>query len=52
MKLNQLVCEYVEFKQSMGMRFRSEAVILKALGKTLGDIDIKDVLNLMPFATI
>ena len=43
MKLSKRSNEYIEFKQSMGMRFNSEAVILKAFCKALGDIDIEDV---------
>ena len=40
--LCNLIHEYIEFKQSMGMRFNSEAVILKAFCKALGNIDIVD----------
>jgi integrase/recombinase XerD len=43
MKLNDVVVKYIEFKQSMGMRFRSESVMLKAFCKALGDIDITKV---------
>lgn len=43
MKLNNVVVEYIEFKQSMGMRFRSESVMLKAFCKALSDIDITKV---------
>lgn len=43
MKLSNLIHEYIEFKQSMGMRFNSEAVILKAFCKALGNIGIEDV---------
>ncbi len=43
MKLSKIIAEYVGFKQSLGMRFNSESVILKAFSKALGDIDIDDV---------
>ena len=43
MRLSKIITEYVEFKQSLGMRFNSESVILKAFSKALGDIDIDDV---------
>jgi integrase len=43
MKLAQLATEYVTFKQSLGMRFRAESVILKAFCRTMGDIDITRV---------
>ena len=43
MKLSQLVTGYIIFKQSMGMRFRAESVILKAFCRAMGDIDIAQV---------
>jgi len=43
MKLFPLITEYVAFKQSLGMRFRSEAGILKSFCRTLGDIHITEV---------
>jgi integrase/recombinase XerD len=43
MKLAQLVAEYVTFKQSMGMRFRAESVILNAFCRAMGDIDVTQV---------
>lgn len=43
MKLAQLATEYVAFKQSTGMRFRTESVILKAFCRAMGDIDITRV---------
>jgi site-specific recombinase XerD len=50
MKLSALTKQYIELKQSMGSRFRSESVILKAFSKAMGDIDItkaepEEVLN-------
>ncbi len=43
MKLARVVHDYVALKQSMGSRFRTEATILKAFCKALGDIAITDV---------
>ena len=43
MKLFQLAIEYITFKQSMGMRFRTESVILNAFCRAMGDIDIAQV---------
>ena len=40
MKLYQLATEYITLKQSMGMRFRAESVILKAFCRAMGEIDI------------
>jgi site-specific recombinase XerD len=45
MKLAQLAIEYITFKQSMGMRFRTESAILKAFCHTMGDIDISQVIS-------
>ena len=38
MKLAEVVREYVTHKQSMGMRFCTEARTLKAFCRTMGDI--------------
>lgn len=43
MKLAQLAIEYVSLKQSLGMRFRAESVILNAFCRAMGDIDIAQV---------
>ena len=43
MNLAQLVQDYVALKQSMGSRFRTEATILKAFCKAVGDVAITDV---------
>jgi site-specific recombinase XerD len=43
MRLAQLTAEYVTFKQSLGMRFRTESVSLKAFCRAMGDIDITQV---------
>jgi integrase/recombinase XerD len=43
MNLAQVVHDYVALKQSMGSRFRTEATILKAFCKAVGDVAITDV---------
>ena len=43
MNLAQVVHDYVSLKQSMGSRFRTEATILKAFCKAVGDVAITDV---------
>ena len=43
MKLSQIVIEYIAFKQSLGMRFRTESRILKSFSRAMGDIDIAAV---------
>jgi len=43
MKLLQLATDYITFKQSMGMRFRTESVILNAFCRAMGDIHIVKV---------
>jgi integrase/recombinase XerD len=40
MKLVQAVSAYVAYKQSLGMRFATEARTLKSFGRALGDVDI------------
>lgn len=52
MKLEEAVTEYIELKQSMGMRFHAEEVILKAFFKTVGNVDIGDVSTLAAQAYI
>jgi site-specific recombinase XerD len=43
MKLSERVTEYVSFKQSIGMRYRSEPAILRSFCKAIGDIEIEEV---------
>ncbi len=43
MKLSQLVAEYVTFKQSLGMRFQTESVMLNAFCRAMGDTDVTQV---------
>ena len=43
MRLQKAVEEYIEHKRSLGMIFRSQAVILRAFAKAQGDIDIQEV---------
>jgi len=40
MKLAQAVSAYVGYKQSLGMRFATEARALKSFSRTLGDVDL------------
>jgi integrase len=43
MKLRSAVRDYIDLKQSMGMQFRADAVILRAFCKAAGDMDIESV---------
>jgi integrase/recombinase XerD len=43
MKLAQVIRDYVDLKQAMGSRFHSEAVILKAFSRSVGDLPITEV---------
>jgi site-specific recombinase XerD len=43
MKLSKVIHEYITLKQSMGMRFQSEARTLKSFSRAMGDIDIISV---------
>jgi len=43
MKLHQHVTEYIAFKQALGGRFQTEARILKAFSRAMGDVDITEV---------
>ena len=43
MKLSQAVGAYVAYKQSLGMRFVTEARTLKSFYRTLGDVDMNQV---------
>ncbi len=43
MKLSQAVHDYIALKQSLGLRFHTEATILKAFCNALGEIAIVDV---------
>lgn len=43
MTLAEAIAKYVDLKQSMGMRFRSEHGILKALHRHVGEVDLADV---------
>lgn len=52
MKLAEAVTEYIALKQSMGMRFHAEEVILKAFFKKVGNVDIGDVSTLAAQAYI
>lgn len=43
MKLFEAVTQYVEYKQSMGMRFHTEARTLRSFCRTLGDVSLADI---------
>ncbi len=43
MRLAQLVSDYILFKQSLGMRFHTDATILKAFCRSMGNISIAEV---------
>jgi integrase/recombinase XerD len=43
MTLHDAIAKYVDLKQSMGMRFRSERYILKALHRRVGDVHLTEV---------
>src|SRR3989304_1172423 len=40
MKLHEVTTQYVAYKQSIGMRFRTEARILKSFCRMIGDVGI------------
>ena len=43
MKLTQVIRDYVDLKQAMGSRFHTEAAILKAFARSVGDLAIIEV---------
>ena len=43
MKVNHAVSAYVAYKQSLGMRFATEARTLKSFSKYVGDVDFNRV---------
>jgi site-specific recombinase XerD len=43
MKLPESIAAYVAYKQSLGMRFATEARTLKSFYRTLGEIDMHEV---------
>ena len=43
MKLHDAAANYVAHKQSMGMRFRTEARTLKSFCRAVGDVTMQDV---------
>ena len=43
MKLHALVEAYIDYKQSLGMRFRSQAAVLRAFKRAVGDIALAEV---------
>ena len=43
MKLHDIVEAYIDYKHSLGMRFRSPAAVLRAFNRAMGDIAIAEV---------
>jgi len=43
MKLSEAVAQYVAYKQSMGMRFHTEARTLRSFCRTVGDVAMADI---------
>ena len=43
MKLGKLIDEYVDFKQSLGMSFKTNAVLLQTFRATVGNVDVQEV---------
>jgi hypothetical protein len=43
MRLHDLVETYIDFKCSLGMRFRSQAAVLRAYCRIMGDVAIEEV---------
>ena len=43
MKLHDIVEAYVDYKHSLGMRFRSQAAVLRAFDRAMGDIAVVEV---------
>lgn len=43
MKLSQVVADYVSFNQDIGMRYRSEAEVLRSFCKAMGNIEIEEI---------
>src|SRR5262245_26549700 len=43
MKLSEAAAKYVAHKQSMGMRFRTEARTLKSFCRAMGDVGLQEV---------
>ena len=43
MKLSEAAANYVAHKQSMGMRFRTEARTLKSFCRAMGEVNLKQV---------
>src|SRR6201993_5144221 len=43
MKLHDIVEAYIDYKHSLGMRFRSQAAVLRAFNRAMGDIAIAEV---------
>jgi len=43
MRLHDLVEIYIDYKHSLGMRYRSQAAVLRAYSRTMGDVAVEEV---------
>ena len=43
MKLHDIVEAYVDYKHSLGMRYRSQAAVLRAFDRVMGDITVAEI---------
>jgi integrase/recombinase XerD len=43
MKLDDLVQAYIDYKRSLGMRLRSQAAVLRAYCRQMGDVGVEQV---------
>jgi integrase/recombinase XerD len=43
MKLHDIVEAYVDYKHSLGMRYRSQAAVLRAFDRAMGEIPSEEV---------
>jgi integrase/recombinase XerD len=43
MRLHDLVEAYIDYKHSLGMRYRSQVPVLRAYGRAMGDIAVQEV---------
>jgi len=43
MKLYDLVETYINYKHSLGMRFRSQTAVLRAYSRVMGDVSVEKV---------
>jgi integrase/recombinase XerD len=43
MRLRDLVVAYIDYKHSLGMRYRSQAAVLRAYCRAMGDVDVEEI---------